>query len=367
MDLMTASTSYSRLQNKYRNFAAPTVRVHVDGVEIIEKLNAKLSAVTVELTAGFSASGCSFDVIDEYEPKNTAFSTKGAAMLLQLGAKVELELGYIETVSVFYGLIAEVEYVFDDEDSAPYIHVECMDAKCLLMKQQRLMLLSGKSVTDAVGDMLSAQPFSAYIKGKEVDASKEKIDIIPVAMEDDYQFAVRWAQYIDYEFFIIQGKAYYRKTPTSSSSVMTLRPDAGLLSAQLSLRGDSLYKKTLVVGINPEDDKMVKGEAAVKGRFGKGGGSAQMMGASVKTHFDYNVHSAGAAAARAKTLMRSAQGQFGRLYCRCIGIPELAPGRNVKIKGVSPQADTQCYIMDIRHSFDERGFFTTLEARIDKL
>ncbi|MCL2055592.1 MAG: hypothetical protein FWH02_00040 [Oscillospiraceae bacterium] len=366
MSLMTESTSYKKLSERYRGFGAPTVRIHVDGVEITEKMDAKISEVTVDLTAGFSASGCGFDIIGEYDPKNTVFSPDGAAKLLQLGAKVELELGYIETVCVFRGLIVEVEYTLDDGD-APFIHVECMDAKCLLMKRRRLGLMSQKSVTDAVGEMMDAQPFSDYIEDKEIEPLSGKAEMLPAMTEDDYQFVIRHARKAGYEFFIIQGKAFFRKAPASYSSVMTLGRDTGLLSVKQSLRGDPLYKKATVVGINPGDGKMVSGGAELSGKFGDGQGTPRMLGQSEKIVFDHGVESAEQAEQRAKALIQEAVGSFGRLECRCEGIPELVPGRSVIIEGITPDADKEYYITDVRHTLDERGFFTTLEARIDTL
>ena len=366
MDLMTASTSYSKLLARYRNFGAPTIRVHVDGVEIGEKLDAKLSNLTVDLTAEFDASGCSFDVIGEYEPKNTDFSKNGAAKQLQLGAKVEVELGYIETETVFIGLVAEVEYVMEDEE-APYIHVECMDAKCLLMKQRRLGIFSEKSVTDAIAEIMDEQPFCDYIEDKKIEALTDKLDMLPAAMEDDFQFTARYARQIGYEFFIVQGTAYFRPVPSSYSAIMTLSPEMGLLSLKQSLRGTSLYKKALVVGINPADNQAVSGEAALDGTFGQGSSASQMLGASQKVVFDHAIESAEQAQQRAKVLMQEARGGFGRLECRCVGIPELVPGRSVMIEGVSPDADKEYYILSVRHALDDRGFFTNFEARIETL
>jgi phage protein D len=242
-----------------------------------------------------------------------------------------------------------------------------MDAKCLLMKRQRLALFSGKSVTDAIGEMMGGQPFSDYITGKKVEAYSEKLDMLPAAMEDDFQFTTRYAQYIGYEFFIVQGKVYFRKAPASYSSIMTISPDQGLLSAKQSLRGVALHKKALVVGINPADDKMVSGEAVISGKFGSGSTATRMMGASEKIHFDHHVISAQQAQARAKTLLQAAKGSFGRLECKCVGIPELVPGRSVTIDGISPDADKEYYILNVRHTVDERGFFTNLEARMDTL
>ena len=366
MDLMTESTSYDKLLTRYRNFGAPTIRVHVDGVEIGEKLDAKLSNLTVDLTAEFDASGCSFDVIGEYEHKNTDFSKDGAAEQLELGAKVEVELGYIETATVFIGLVVEVEYVMDDEES-PYIHVECMDAKCLLMKQRRLGIFSEKSITDTIGEIMDEQPFCDYIEGKKIDPLNDSLDMLPAAMEDDFRFVSRYARQIGYEFFIVQGMAYFREVPSSYSSIMTLGPGMGLLSLKQSLRGTSLYKKALVVGINPADNQTVSGEAALDGTFGQGSGAPKMLGDSQKVIFDHAIESAEQAQQRAKVLMQGARGGFGRLECRCVGIPELVPGRSVIIEGVSVGADKEYYITSVRHTLDERGFFTNFEARIETL
>ncbi len=349
---MTGSANYKALKTKYRGFGAPTVRIHIDGVDITEKKDAKLAGVSVDLSAEFSASGASFDVVCEYEPKNTAFSAKGAAAFLQLGAKVELELGYIETETVFYGLIVEVEAVFED-GNAPFIHVECMDAKCLLMKRRRLALFSNKTPAELVGDILSDAPFSDYIKGKKVDAAGEKLDMLPTAMEDDFQFTQRCARRLGCEFFIAQGTVYFRKAPDSASPIMALGPQTGLITLKQSLRGVSLYKKTLVVGVNPADDKAVSGEASLNAKFGDGAGPKRMLGQSEKVLFDHRVASAEQAQQRAKELMREAQGGFG--------------GRSVSIDGVSPQADRDYYILSVRHTVDERGFFTTIGARLTAL
>jgi phage protein D len=214
--------------------------------------------------------------------------------------------------------------------------------------------------------MMAVQPFSDYIKGKKIDPSGDKLDMLPAA-EDDYRFAVRYAGRMGYEFFIIQGVVYFRKAPSSYSSIMTLSPDAGLLTVKQSLRGMSLYKKTLVAAINPADDKPVLGEAVLTGKFGDGAGAPRMLGNSQKVLFDYASESAEQAERRAKVLMQAARGDFGRLACKCVGIPELVPGRSISIDGISPDADREHYILSVRHTIDERGFFTNLEARMDVL
>lgn len=367
MDPMTASTSYTVLEKKYRGFGAPTVRIEVDGVDIIQKKGAVAANITVDLTNGFSASGCAFDIVDEYQPKNTAFRSKGPLGALQLGAKVKLALGYIVTETVFCGYVAEVEYIFDNEDRTPYIHVECMDVKGLLMKTQRLEIMENKKLSEAISDLFSSQPVSAYTEGKQVDILSSKKEMQPMAHENDYQFAVRCARYTGCEFFVIQGKVYFRKPPMLSAPILSLSPKSGIVSFKLSLRQSSLFKNAEVVGINPEDDKQVSGKAGISGKFSKGSTSSRMLGSTTKVFFDHNVTSASDANARAKTLVEGAQNDFGRLECKTVGLPELVPGRSVRISGLMPEADVTCYILDVRHMLDESGFFTKLEARISKL
>ena len=366
MDLMTAGTSYQQLKSKYQDFRAPTVRILVDGTDITESLKTRLSRVTADLTCGYAASGVSFDVMGEYDYEQTAFSAKGAVKVLQLGARVELQLGYIRTETVFSGLIAEVRYEFE-EDDAPYIHIECMDAKCLLMKMQRLEIRSEKKIAPVVNALLGTQPVSTYLSGRTVQLQEAEREPLPFNMESDYDFLVRQAQYTGCEFFIFAGKAYFRRPPAASTPIMTLEPRQGISRASFSLRGAPLVKKVTVVGVDPTSDEPVSGSATAQGSFGKGAGPNRMLSGTERTYFDPRTASARDAADRAKVLMGGIQQQFGVLSCRCIGLPELVPGRWINIKGLVPEADTGFYITDVRHVYSQNGFTTTFDARISSL
>lgn len=366
MDLMTASTTRFLLEKKYRGFQAPTVRIKVDGIEIVEKLGAGISDVSVDLTSEYAASGCSFDVVGEYKPAQTNFRSGGAAKLLQIGAKVEVELGYVTTETVFYGLIAEVSYSFE-RDSAPVIHVECMDAKCLLMKSQRLEIRSEKKVAQLVRTLLGQQPVSSYLKGKEVILRETNREPLQFNMESDYDFIVRQAQYLGCEFFIVAGKAYFRTAPLLSAPIMTMSPDAGLMSATFSLRGAPLVKKVKVVGIDPESDREVSGTASAGGKFGKGAGASRMLSSTERTYFDPSANSAAQASSRAKILMKGIENQFGCLECRCVGLPEIVPGRYIRISGLMSEAKKSFYITGVRHTMGIDGYTTSFEARVDSL
>lgn len=367
MDLMLQSASYALLKKKYRDFAAPTVRILVEGVDLTERYRTALGNITVELTSEYPASGCGFDVMGEYRPADTDFDGKGPLRLLELGAKVEVKLGYIATETVFFGLVTDLRYQFDAEEP-PVLHVECMDAKCLLMKTQRLELFREKKIDQAVRALLGEQPVGGYLKGKQVDPIPGEVKLLAAGMETSYDFIVRQARYAGCEFFLLAGKAYFRKKPAAGQPVMTVSPGEALLSGSLSLRGAHLVQKVRVVGIDPNTDKEFSGTAASRGKFGKGAAPARMLSGSERVYLDTGAVSAAQAQQRAKALLGSIEQEFGTLECRCLGIPEIVPGRMIRVKGLSEQADGSFYVTGVRHAFDETdGFTTTFEARIDSL
>lgn len=252
MDLMKQSTAYALLKKKYREFAAPTVRSWWRGAIWAERYHAALSNVSVGAHERIPGLGMQLRPARGVPAPDSDFDSKGALRLLELGAKVEVKLGYIATETVFYGLITGLDYRFDPEE-APVVHVECMDAKCLLMKTQRLEIFREKRIDRAVQALLGEQPVGGYLKGKQVDPVPGEIKMLAAGMETSYDFLVRQARYAGCEFFLLAGKAYFRKRPAAGQPVMTVSPGEALLSAGLSLRGAPLVQKVTVVGIDPQD------------------------------------------------------------------------------------------------------------------
>ena len=366
MDLMTATSTYSALETKYQGFQAPTAYIIVDGVNLCRQLKTRFVNITADLSAGYDASGISFDVMGEYAAGKTEFNSSGAAKVLQLGAKVELELGYVSTEKVFSGLITEVAYNFEP-DSEPCIHVECMDAKCLLMKMQRLEIRSEKKIAPLVNALLGAAPVNGYLDGKTVTLTETEREPLQFNMDSDYDFLVRQAQYMGCEFFILAGKAYFREPPLAATPLITLEPEQGILSASLSLRAAPLVKKVTVVGVDPESDKAVSGSASSTGKYGTGSGASKMLSGTERTYFDPRATSAKDAGDRAKVLMRGIEQQFGVLNCTCLGLPEIVPGRWISLKGLAPQLTGKFYIVQVRHVYSPSGFTTEFEARTNSL
>lgn len=363
---MSVTTTVQKLRQKYGGFQAPLARIRVEGEEIVAANKGRLIQLVVELTSGFEASGCRFVLDGEYDYSKTDFSSSGPVPKLQLGAKVTVEAGYITTEPVFEGLITRVDYALSS-DQPPTVEVECADAKCLLMKTRRLAIRSEKKMSAAIEALLSEQPLTQYIGGKEVDAFGRDETVIPTALESDYHFLTEQAAYYGREFFILQGKVYFRERPASSPTVMTISTDLPIYSARLSLRGDVLLDTVTVKGIDEATGKEVSGTSKVSGKFSSGSTAARMTGSTERVEFDPLVASAGEASDRAKAIAKGISGRFGQLELRCTGIPELAPGRYIAVEKLFSQANRTYYITKVRHTLDAGGFYTTMEAGVDSL
>jgi phage protein D len=365
MDLMKVTTSYKNLKKKYSGFRAPTIEIAVNGTKLISGKNLHIMDLDMELTADYEASGCSFSITGAYAYEKTDFS--GDANKLQLGEPVEISVGYIRMEKIFDGFINQVEYHFGTEEDAFRIRVECMDVKGLMMKRRRLEVFNEKSPGDIVRAICREQPVSSYLKGMEIENADTDSLPLRTNMRTDYDIVTEQAQKHGFEFFVVQGKVYFREKEKNSSPVMEIGPGQGLIHARLSLSGDQLVKTVEVRSIDETNAKVIKGEASLSGRFSASGSAGKMLGNSRQIFYEPGVDSAQEAGKRAAARMDQIQLSFGEIECECIGLPEIGPGRFISVRGLSKTADRDYYICYVRHMIDLDGYHTIFKARMRSL
>ena len=365
MDLMNTTTSFKALAKKYDNFSAPAVEITVGSTKLMSGKDLDISQVEIELTSGYEASGCSFVLSGVYDIEKTNFSRDISSV--QIGEKVEVAIGYVRLESVFKGYINQIDYNYGIDSEDFEIRVECMDAKGLLMKNRRLEFFKEKSADAVVKSILSESPVNRYLSGKEIDMCPK--DDIPLRshMMTDYELIVEQASKLGYEFFIIQGKAYFRKKQKAKSNLIKLSPQNGIIGAKLSLSGQQLVKKIEVRSIDEETGKQIKGLANVSGKFSQGSSGNMMLGTSTQVFYEPGVKDASEAKKRATARAEAIADQFGELECECVGIPEIIPGRFISIEQLSAQANRKYYVRYVRHEIDEEGYRTYFKAGVSSL
>lgn len=363
MDLMSATTTFSALKKKYYDFHAPALEVSIGGTKMVDSEQANITDLEVELTCGYEASGCVFTMQSVYDAEQTDF--KKYAEKVQLGEVVEVFVGYVRVESVFKGYINRIDYLYGVEDDTYQIRVECMDAKGLLMKTRRMEFFTQKSADAVVSAILGEQPVSSYLSGKEIEKCSEEEVPLRSHMMTDYDLIVEQASKQGFEFFILQGKAYFRKRQKVTSTLVKLSMIDGIINAKLSVSAQELVKKIEVRSIDENNGEQIKGEAVLSGNFGKG--SKKLLGDSRQVFYEPGVKDANEAKARAKARMDAIAGHFGELEFECIGIPELAPGRFIELEKLSTQANRKYYINYVRHVINEDGYRTYVKAGVNSL
>jgi len=365
--LLKSRSSFAQLKRKYQGFQAPTIKILIENVEINENLSAVVQDLTIDLTSEYHASGCVFIIQSAYLEKESKFSPKLADKLIQLGCKVSVAIGYVKTETVFQGYITQISYIFDNETESPSIKVECIDAKGLLMKNQRLQIFKEEKVSGAIEGILSQQPYSSYISGKTIENSLFNEDIIRSNMETDYEFIVRQAKRTGYEFFILQNSVYFRKTPTSETPVLKISHNEELISAEINFDANSLVNKIEVRSIDTKNNEVISAIAKSTAKFSKGQTVSRLCSGTSKIFFEPDLKSKDEAQKRAKIILEQHENMFGKIECKCIGIPEIVPGRFIKIDGLMPQGNLTYYITNVKHELNSDGFQTFFEARVNQL
>ena len=365
MDLASATTTYKALLKKYDNFKAPSAELKIGSKKLIAGKDISLRTLEVDLTCGFEASGCVFEIGGAYDPEKTDFGKE--IDCIQIGETIEVSIGYVRRESVFQGYIDRIDYSFGVEEGEYIVRVECMDAKGLLMKNRRLEFFTEKSADAVVKKVLGESPVSSYLSGKELDKCPEESVPFRSHMLSDYDLIIEQATKYGYEFFILQGKAYFRKRQKVTSVLMDLSAGESILNGTLSISGQSLAKKVVVHSIDEETGEQIKGEATISGSFGKGSGANKLLGSSTVVFYEAGVKDVKEAKSRAEARVEAMADKFGEFSCECIGIPELAPGRFVKVKNLSSVANRKYYIQNVKHILNMDGYITYIKAGVNSL
>lgn len=365
MDLMSVTTTYRELVKKYSNFRAPTVEITVGGTKLVSGAGLNVTEAEVELSCENEASGCIFYIAGGYSPKNTDFTT--GIEKIQIGETIQVELGYVRLERVFSGYVNQIDYDFNFSGKGYAIRVDGIDAKGLLMKNQRMEVSKEKSATDLVNKLLGEQPVSSYLEGKEIDGSPQEDISLQSNTMNDYDLIQEYATKLGYEFFISQGKAYFRPKEKVGSPIVKLSPRHGIFEAKLSLSGQQLFKTAEARAVDDGSGRKITGQADITGRFSTGGAAEKMMGPSKQEFDESEIKDAKGAQTRAEKKLEKATESFGILELNCVGIPEIGPGRFIELEEMSGVLNRMYYVTSVSHKVNEEGYRTTIKARVKSI
>ena len=126
---------------------------------------------------------------------------------------------------------------------------------------------------------------------------------------------------------------------------------------------DTVEARSLDVGTG----KMISASGKRNGKLSPGNLAVKLLKKSRMVYIDPSAVSQEQLNARSEYLLDTMSYRFGELNCECVGIPDLMPGRFLKISGLGQVVSNQFYITKVVHKIGEQGFGTTLTGSIDRL
>lgn len=374
-----AAFNYQTLKKKYENFAHPILHIELNGKDFSKnKEKLQISDIEVEMTSGFEAALATFVIYNCYNRESCEFRFDVLKKYICMGSCVVISMGYGTSVrEIFRGFISRVNFIFR-QDEIPGVEITAMDVKGIMMAGNYAKQLKATCFSDAVKEILNK---TAYVRlqsndvitkveisdtpdkrptGGEEKASDQTIEMV---CESDYEFVVKAAKKFNYEFFSIGGVVYFRKAKQNRELLLEASPGEGLRSYEISYDFTGIVEQIEVRGMDIGKSKMISASQKMKNKLSLGNKARPLIKKSQKIYIDPTITSKEEASYRADYLAEDISYRLGTLEAEFIGIPELTPGRFLKVTGLGNAVSNTFYLVTVRHVMDDRGYLTKVTGK----
>ena len=416
---MAAEVTFEKLKKEYSNFTNPVVLVEVEG-NPLNKSKAKLYVGNIEIenTSGFEASIASFVIYGCYNRQNCAFEFKSIKKFVAIGSQVSISVGYGSVAKeVFCGFISQVNFFFQEEEN-PGVRVTCMDVKGIMMANCYSKQMTAMSYSDAVNEIFSSELYSGMkergvIKKLSITDTPDKQSLgggamgglsdaggvgglagaagggasvpgvggasvpglggssgqatdktVEMVAESDYEFVVKAAKKYNYEFFVSSGIVYFRKAKNYAQVLMEVSPATGMKNVDVEYNVTGLVGEVEVRSTDVGKAEQIKNSVKLNNKLSKGKYASKLVKESSKVYIDPTADSKAEAGYRAEYLAEDVAFRFGTMEAEFIGIPDLVPGRYIKLVDMGDPVNNLFYITSVRHTMNaEQGFSTRISAK----
>jgi phage protein D len=363
---------FAALKKKYGGFYYPRVAIEFGGKPFQDKSGRMvINEISVELTSGYEASVASFRIYGVYKPQTGKFEYDGLKKQVLLGNALTIKCGYLDAMeTVFAGFVAGVNFVYS-EGELPYVEITGMDVKGIMMSGSYAEQLASTSYGEAVREILRKtayehlQSSAAITKIAVTDTPDKKPGgekgaaayTIEMSSESDYEFVVKAAKKFNYEFFTDRGAIYFRKAKSNAEILLTIGLAEGLLEFDIGYSITGMAETVEALSVDAGTGKIILAKKKFTNNLSIGSYAKKLIAKSRRVYIDPTIVSKEHADARAASLLETMSYRLGALNCTCIGIPELQPGRFIRIKGLGSPADNKFYLTSVVHTIaSETGY-----------
>lgn len=357
------SYTMQALKSKYDQFRSPSFTIKIGG-KTLESSQFAMLQLEVDLCADGSAGGCRFTVGSGYDRAKSEW-LNNLIKTIEVGAKLEVQGGYVKREDIFFGYVDE--YTVDYSGTAPpRISVTGIDGFGFLMSCQEPIYGGQKKPKQVVEEILSKATAAGYAKSVTV-GNLESPEVPPMKEQlDDFKYLRMLAERYCMSLLCVKGELVFDNVVGSTSPIVTLSALTDLVSftKRMSLHGQ--VGKVTVWG-RDVNQKFIEGSADSVSVGGSGKSAAQIaskFSKAVRREYCEYVRTEADCKKLAQARLDSLALDFVSGEGCCLGIPELIPGRYVKIKDVDGDTEGSYFISKVHHRFDSNGgYFTMFEIK----
>ena len=354
--------TYVALAKKHENFLAPGFEIHVGGKEMPQG-KYRIPGVEVEISADGTAGGCSFTIEGQYDYENQKW-VNDAAKLIQPGAKLAVKGGYLNRVELFYGYVDDYALDFR-HDGCPRITVTGLDGLGYLMSMCEPIYAGEKKPKQIVQTILQKSQSAGF--AKKITVGQLQGFETPIVKEelDDWRFLTMLAQRYGASLFAIDGELIFDNVVTKTAPILTLTMGKSLRNFSKHVSLAHQVGKVEIIG-RDINQKAVKGSATRVTVGGTGKTAAEWVSGLKNAVFRERSEFA-QTQKECETLAQHRLNSIAMGFVsgrgECIGLPELIPGRYIKIDGGDDKTNGTYFITKVRHRFSPRSYITSFEVK----
>lgn len=360
---MTAIYQYEDLVKAYDNFLAPALEIYVDNKKnnVLDKGKITVDNIQITLSAE-EASGLSFQVVNAFDPVSSSIKEDIKKSFL-VGNVLEVALGYGSNLTnVFKGYVTEFRVSYQ---GPPVVSVTAVDVRKLLMENSRLDYQhTGASYDDILQKLLkNYKPLcNKLILNKnasdktipqKTSGSSTSDSIEMTQNNSDYYFIKKdLCKAANKDFFVVGDQAFFIE-PEEEKAFMELKWGESLISFQKA----SSYCNEQVKVFSSQDDKSVNSASiSLKTEETTSSPIEQQI---LKELEEVSGMSKQELTAYLEKIKKDKKKRNKSGSGTLLGLPEIVPGRYIKISGVDSDDAGTYYITEVTHSYGSDGFETT--------
>ncbi|MBQ7724856.1 MAG: hypothetical protein IJT63_04505 [Lachnospiraceae bacterium] len=390
---------FSQLKEKYEEFHEPVAVIYINDKQVdSEESGLIVRKAEVELVSGFEAAIAEITLSGAYDKKVKVFNTDKIKNYILLGSRIAISLGYGGVVrEVFRGFIARVHFVVGYD--TPAIVLTCMDVKGNLMADRHSRRLKARYYSDAVKEILDQNPFftakddngknfiiynsdntpdkpggdenggGAGGAGGAAGGGEKKTDDVRIEMveESDYEFIVKAARKFNFEFFSVGRDLYFCEAKKKEDILIELSFGIGLTRLDVGYDITGLVREVEVRNVDSDQGDYVGKSKKLNSNISMGNKAKPLVDSQTYVYIDPTVRNKEEAEYRANYLSSMMDYRLGSLRAAGPGLPELIPGRFMKIKEMGKPVENTFYLTRVRHIFTLSSFSTEIEGCANKI